>query len=235
MDRLSDETVAIYDRVAAVYDAGRRKDLFERVWLERALCDAAPGAAVLDLGCGAGAPIAEWLVAQGFAVTGLDAAPGMLALFRARLPGTETVLADMRDLDLGRRFAAIIGWGSFFHLRPEEQRAALPRLAGHLAPGGRLLLTVGPEASERIGSVGGAPVYHASLAPGDYAAILSQADVRVERFAPEAADAAGFSLLLARRAGQAGRDQQSGRDATDGQAGRGNSDRAKARNSGSFH
>lgn len=196
---LSDRTAAIYDAVASAYDAERRKDLFELPWLRRALRDVRPGGAVLDLGCGAGEPIGAWLVGQGYAVTGADFAPAMLDLFRARLPQARVAHADMRALDLGARFDAIIGWGSFFHLTPDEQRKALPRIAAHLAPGGRLLLTVGPGADEGTGTAGGRRVYHASLGPNEYRAILDTAQSPVEAFAPEAWDAAGHSMLLARR------------------------------------
>ncbi|WP_243398744.1 class I SAM-dependent methyltransferase [Mameliella alba] len=144
-----------YERQAARYDAERGQTLFERAWLDRALADVPAGGAVLDLGCGAGRPIGVFLAGQGFAVTGVDFSSAMLALFSQNVPDARALLADMRTLDLGRTFDAIIGWGSFFHLTEAEQRAALPRIVAHLAPGGRLLLTVGPEAGEAWGTVGG--------------------------------------------------------------------------------
>lgn len=194
-----DSNRAVYQRQAATYDARRDRRLTERAWLERCVCDVAPGGAVLDLGCGAGRPIGQWLADQGFAVTGVDYAPAMLALFRAHLPTAEAVEAHMVTLDLGRRFAAIIGWGSFFHLTRADQRAALPRIARHLAPGGRLLLTVGPGEGEATGTVGGEVVTHASLSPEEYARILADAGVPVEAFRAEDPDCTGHTLLLARR------------------------------------
>ncbi|WGW05757.1 class I SAM-dependent methyltransferase [Tropicibacter oceani] len=199
MTALSDQTRAIYDREAQRYDLGRNRSLFERPWLDRALADVPKGGAVLDLGCGAGEPIGRYLVDQGYDVTGADFSQAMLAIFRSRLPQARAVLADMRQLDLGQSFDAIIGWGSFFHLTAQDQRAALPRIAAHLAPGGRLLLTVGPEAGEAIGSVGRSQVYHASLGHEDYVSILSNTECRTEEFAPNDAGAQGHSLLLARR------------------------------------
>lgn len=172
--------------------------MFERPWLERALRDVPSGGAVLDLGCGAGDPIAVWLVAQGYDVTGADFAPAMLDLFRARLPQAHAVHADMRALDLGQRFDAIVGWGSFFHLTQDEQRSALPCIVQHLNPGGRLLLTVGPQAGEVTGTAGGKTVFHASLAPSEYAERLAALNAPVECFAPQAVDAAGHTMLLAR-------------------------------------
>ncbi|WP_421906918.1 class I SAM-dependent DNA methyltransferase [Mameliella sp.] len=192
-----------YERQAARYDAARGKSLFERAWLDRALADVPAGGAVLDLGCGAGRPIGVYLADQGFAVTGVDFSPAMLALFGRHVPAARTFLADMRALDLGQTFDAIIGWGSFFHLTEAEQRDALSRIAAHLAPGGWLLLTVGPRAGEAWGTVGDERVYHASLSQEDYAALLSAADAPVEDFVPEDPTCNGHSLLLARRPAEA--------------------------------
>jgi cyclopropane fatty-acyl-phospholipid synthase-like methyltransferase len=126
----------VYEGNAAGYDRSRDKRLFERDWLLRALADVPPGGAVLDLGCGAGDPIGVFLAERGYAVTGLDFSPAMVALFGAKVPGAQTVLADMTALNLTETFDAIIGWGSFFHLTQDQQRAVLPVLAGRLSPGG---------------------------------------------------------------------------------------------------
>lgn len=127
----------------------------------------------------------------------------MIALARARMPEARWTVADMRALDLGEQVAAIIAWDSFFHLTPPEQVALMPRLAGHLAPGGALLLTVGPEAGEPIEQVGGEAVYHASLSPEEYAVRLAQVGISVVAFSPEDVTCAGRSVLLARRDGPA--------------------------------
>ncbi|MDU8910272.1 class I SAM-dependent methyltransferase [Aestuariicoccus sp. MJ-SS9] len=199
MAGLSEATRGVYDRNAEGYHQSRNRDLWERGWLDRVLADVPPGGAVLDLGCGGGAPIGEYIASRGFDLTGVDFAPAMLRLFARRLPAARAVLADMRALALDRHFDAIVGWGSFFHLTAAEQRRALPAIAEHLNPGGRLLLTVGPEAGEATGRVEGEAVYHASLSIAEYRAILSDADIAVERFAPNDVESHGHSLLLARR------------------------------------
>lgn len=197
--RLATHTRAIYDRQAVAYDAGRRKDLFEINWLRRVVADVPTGGPVLDLGCGAGEPIAAWLVAQGFEVTGCDFSQPMLDLFAKRLPQARAIRADMRDLSLDQQFEAIIDWGAFFHLTRAEQRHALPQIASHLTPGGRLLLTVGPGEGEVTGHVGGEEVFHASLSLPEYTDLLAQAGAEVEEFVPNDPDCRGFSVLLARR------------------------------------
>ena len=192
-------TREVYDAAAAAFDANRPRSLFERPWLDRFLALVPPGARVLDLGCGAGEPIAAHLASRGHPVTGIDLSPAMLDLARARRPDGDWREGDMRALDLPERFGGIVAWDSFFHLTAEEQRAALPRIAAHLAPGGALLLTVGPGGGVALGSVAGRPVHHASLWLSEYAAILERAGAPVRAFAAEDPDCDRHSLLLARR------------------------------------
>lgn len=193
------EVGPVYDRQAASYDAGRARVLFERAWLERFAHGLPSGGRVLDLGCGAGEPIARWLIENGFRVIGIDLSAAMLAIARRRWPKGDWRQADMRRLDLGERFDGILGWDSFFHLTPDDQRATIPVLARHLAPGGVLLLTVGPDRAEATGHVGGEKVYHASLSPADYAVRLKDCGLRLTGFLAEDPDCDFHSVLMARK------------------------------------
>lgn len=197
---LSERTRETYDRHAAAFAAHRHAALFEAPWLDRMLADVPQGGRVLDLGCGSGAPLGDYVAGKGFDVTGADFAPGMLAEARVRAPDRRFIEADMATLELGETFDAIFSWDAFFHLTPAQQRAALPRFAAHLAPGGRLLLTVGPEAGEVTGTVEGDPVYHASLSAPEYGAILAAAGAPVEAFVAEDPSCDFHTILLARRA-----------------------------------
>lgn len=196
---LAARTQEVYERNAHRFDTERPRRLTERIWLDRFLALLPKGGRVLDLGCGAGDPIAAYMAGQGFRVTGLDASRAMLAIARKRVPGGDWRHADMRGLDLGETFDGIVGWDSFFHLRQDEQRALLPRLAAHLDPGGALLLTVGPEAGEVAGHVGDDPVYHSSLSPGEYRDVLGRSGVEITRFVAEDPACNLRSVLLARK------------------------------------
>lgn len=193
------DVVALYQDVAEQYDLNRGKTLFEKPWLQRCLEKADAGDKVLDLGCGAGRPIGQWLAAQGYAVTGVDAASAMTSLFAAHVPSARVLTMDMRQLEIEDRFQAIIGWGSLFHLSIADQRQCLPRILRHLAPGGRVLLTVGTGEGEAFGTVAGRRVYHASLDPQEYRDICAQNHVSVLDLILEDPDCHGHSLLLGQK------------------------------------
>ncbi|MEP0710223.1 MAG: class I SAM-dependent methyltransferase [Parvibaculum sp.] len=199
MDDVKTQTKAVYEAQAEAWDEGRSRALFEKGWLDRLLAFGAAGDCVLDVGCGAGEPGSAYVVAQGRRVQGVDFSAAMLDMARARFPEEHWTLADMRTLDLGETFAGVIAWDSFFHLTAEEQRVTLPRLAGHVAPGGALLVTVGPAEGEAIGSVAGVSVYHASLSIAEYERLLNAAGMRLVAFTPDDPDCAGHSVLLAAR------------------------------------
>lgn len=189
----------VYQRNAARFDRERDTRLHERGWLER-FCGLLPaGGRVLDLGCGSGRPMAEYLIGLGFDVTGMDFAPAMLDLARARFPAATWREGDMRALDLGEVFDGVLAWNSFFHLGGAEQREVLPRMARHLAPGGALMLTVGPGAGEAWGEVAGEPVFHASLAIGEYRSILAGEGLDLVAFVAEDPGCQGHSVLLAKK------------------------------------
>ena len=178
------EIVALYDRTAEAWDSARGDALREGAWLGR-LTDGLPeGASALDVGCGTGRPIAAALLARGFSVTGVDSSPRLLARAAAALPGGEWVRADMRALEFGRRFDAVLAWHSLFHLDHADQRRTLPLLAAHVAPGGRLMFTSGTSHGVAMGEWQGEPLFHASLAPEEYRAILTEAGLTVESYSP---------------------------------------------------
>lgn len=172
LDDIHARTIDIYDRNAHGWDAHRLRVLFERHWLDRFIDKLNPGGRVLDVGCGAGDPIAGYLIDRGFDVAGIDASEEMLSIARSRYPQTDWVRMDMRQLKLDASFDGILSWDGFFHLKQDEQRNVLPLFVDHLKEGGSLLLTIGDEAGEVVGTVEGEKVYHASLAPQEYESIL---------------------------------------------------------------
>lgn len=171
-DPASAAIVDLYERNADGWLRDRGTSLHERAWLDRFTAPLAPGASILDIGCGSGEPLARHLIERGFKLTGVDSSPSMIENAAHRLPAGRWMVKDMRALDLGRRFDALLAWHSFFHLSPDDQRAMFLRFAGLGAPGAMLIFTSGRAHSEEIGQWRGEPLYHGSLDPGEYRALL---------------------------------------------------------------
>ena len=201
MDSASEQIIGLYERHAHAWDRARGRSLVERAWLDRCTALLAPGASILDLGCGAGEPIAGHLIGRGFRVTGVDSAPTLIAVCRDRFPDHEWRVADMRALSLGRRFDAVIAWDSFFHLAYDDQRAMFPVFAQHAAPGAALLFTSGPAHGEAIGSFQDEPLYHASLDEAEYRSLLAANGFVVLRHVADDPDCGHHTIWLARREG----------------------------------
>ena len=189
----------LYERHAGTFDQLRSKDLMERPWLDRFCAEMPAGSSVLDLGCGSGEPMARHLIMNGYAVTGVDAAPAMVALCRARFPDQRWIEGDMRQLALLGQFGGVLAWHSFFHLPHADQRAMFAQLERHAAPGAALMFTSGPEHGEAIGEFEGKELYHASLAPEEYRALLTTHGFHVIHHVAEDPTCGGATVWLAKR------------------------------------
>jgi SAM-dependent methyltransferase len=191
------DIIGLYDRCAAAYDRDRGRSLFEKSWLDRFLKYVPTGGCVLDIGCGVGEPISDYLLRLGFEVTGVDSSEAMITLCRTRHPQGDWVVADMRELDLARRFEGLIAWDSLFHLSMDDQRAMFARFAMHAGSNAPLLFTSGTIEGESIGSWCGEPLYHASLDPAEYRELLALNGFIVQAFQPDDADCGGHTVWVA--------------------------------------
>lgn len=101
----------------------------------------------LELGCGAGVPVLEILLAQGMDVIGVDLSAAQIALaaghFQAEIEQRriELVEQDMMKLayDAGE-LDAVVALYSIAHLPRDDQRIMLERVERWLKPGGMILM-----------------------------------------------------------------------------------------------
>jgi SAM-dependent methyltransferase len=199
-----DAIVGLYERHAGDFDRDRGRSLQEKAWLDRFLQHVRPSGVVLDIGCGMAEPIARYLLESGFSVVGIDSSPSMIDTCRTRFPASEWIVADMRQLQLDRRFDGLIAWDSFFHLHAEAQRAMFARFAAHAAPGAPLMFTSGTSEGEAIGSYCGEPLYHASLDPDEFERRLSSSGFEVVEHRADDPDCGGHTVWLAIGTGSRG-------------------------------
>lgn len=164
-----------------------------------------PGGAVLDLGCGAGVPVARALAAAGFAVTGVDLSQVQVERARRLVPGARFLRADATQVEFpAGSFEAVVCLYTLIHLPLDEQPALLGRVADWLRPGGWLLATTGQQAwtGTEDGWLGGsATMWWSHADAATYRDWIEQAGLEVteQGFVPEGDG--GHALFWARRPG----------------------------------
>lgn len=173
MTSAAEDIIGLYRRHAAAWASDRGTRLIEGAWLDRFMALMVPSGAALDIGCGAAEPMAAYIIGKGHGVTGIDSSPEMIALCEARFPRGDWRVADMRLLSLGRTFDGLLAWDSFFHLCQDDQRRMFAIFRGHAKPGAPLMFTSGTTHGERLGAYGGETLYHASLDPAEYRALMA--------------------------------------------------------------
>jgi SAM-dependent methyltransferase len=192
-----------YDLVSRAYRADDAGDGEYGPWMDLLESRVRVGAAVLDLGCGCGVPVARRLASH-YAVTGIDLSPVQVERARTLVPNATFICADMSSIMFpDDSFDAITCFYALIHVPVVEQPALLRTVHRWLRRGGVFLATVGHGAwtgleKDWLGVEGGDMWWsHADAAT--YRAWLADAGFTIERetFVPEAAG--GHVFVLATR------------------------------------
>ena len=136
------EIVAFFDRRAGSWDAELiRNDAVVETILDGA--QVLPGMDVLDVACGTGVLIGDYLAREVASVTAVDISPEMVKIARKKFPQKEVriLCADVEELEPSRRFDCIMVYNAFPHFPDPERLIAI--LAGMLKPGGTLTVAHG--------------------------------------------------------------------------------------------
>lgn len=163
----------VYNKIAEWFSENRDSGLMEKYYLDKMITLLNREANILDLGCGTGKPILEYLISNKFKVTGVDASLKMIEIASRNFPNVEFIIEDMRKLSINKKFDAIIAWHSFFHLPARDQPKMFNIFSAHLNSRGILLFTSGTEKGEAWGINGGEDLFHASLNTADYQSLLA--------------------------------------------------------------
>lgn len=161
-----------------------------RDWLAPVFGAVPAGARVLDLGCGCGVPAAA-LLAERYAVTGVDLSETQVERARRRVPGATFQRADMRSVEFPpESFRAVVCLYALIHLPRASHRPLLARIRSWLPRGGPFVVITGHTELEGVepdwlGS--GAPMFWSHADAATYRRWLQAAgfEVRSQRFVPE--------------------------------------------------
>jgi len=127
-----EETLAFYDREAAVY--ANRPPGGGNARLDAFLGRLKPGASILELGCGGGQD-AEVMLAAGFDVTATDGAPRLAAEAERRL-GQPVRVMRFEQLDAQERYGAVWANACLLHVPEAALADVLGRIWRALTAGG---------------------------------------------------------------------------------------------------
>ena len=163
------------------------------------------GAAVLELGCGAGGPTSRALASR-FRLTGVDISARSVELARLDVPQARFVHADMTRLELPpSSFDAVAAFYSIIHVPREEHAILFTRVAGWLRPGGLFVAAIGARDAESEYDPDwlGAPMFWSGYDEPTGRRQIEASGLVIERACVETADEDGQSVpflwIVARR------------------------------------
>ena len=140
------ETVkAGYNKVADRYLAERNQDGANVQLIHDFIELLAPKSKVLDVGCGAGVPIAKML-AEHFDVIGVDFSKAQVELAKKNVPNAHFFCQDMTELDFpDESLDGICSYYAIIHIPREEHEGLFVNFHRMLRTGGVALLCLGAE------------------------------------------------------------------------------------------
>ena len=143
-----------YDDIADAYLDRFGVSVVRQKWLGH-LIESLPsqGSRILDLGCGAGIPVARDLAALGHSVVGVDGSAQQILRARRNVPAAIFIQADMCEAEFETSsFDAVGAFYSITHIPAAQQCAIISKIALWLKPGGTLVASFAAgEAGEWIG------------------------------------------------------------------------------------
>lgn len=166
-------------------------------WTRELIHRTAPGGNVLDLGCGAGVPLARRLIAERFAVTGVDGSGRQIELARQHVPEAVFVQADMTSINFeANKFDAVAAFYSLNHVPRALYTPLFGSIYAWLRPGGVFVGNFG--GADEAGWTGewlGAPTYFAGHDPSATLALIANAGFDLELQATELDEDGGGPFL----------------------------------------
>jgi len=165
---------ASYNAIATQWDVARSAFYGrEREYLDTFLSGLAPSL-ILDAGCGTGRPMAEYVLARGHSVIGIDQSEALLARARSRFPSAQWINATLEEYTFVEHYQGVICWDALFHIERSHHERMLTRIASCLPLGGRLMLTVGGSEHPAFTDVMfGQEFFYDSLPPAEVLRILA--------------------------------------------------------------
>lgn len=136
------DVIEFFDHLAPQWDADmiRHDDVIDTIL---AGAGVKPGVRVLDVACGTGVLIPDYLKRNVKSVTGVDISPEMVRIAQEKFQqeNVRILCADVESAEFDEKFDCVMVYNAFPHFPEPEQ--LIRALCGHLAPGGSLTIAHG--------------------------------------------------------------------------------------------
>lgn len=168
-----------YDKIAVKYHADRH--LFDNSSELEEFASLLPkNAKVLDVGCGAGVPVTQFLVRSEFDVVGIDFSENMLKLARENVPEARFIKKNMTELDFeDDTFDGVTAFYSIIHVPKEKHSSLLQSFHRILKPEGLMLICMGPDEWEATDEYYGTEMFWSHYSPEKSVQLVKDAQFKI--------------------------------------------------------
>ena len=141
------DVIIFFDACAPDWDAEmiRSDEIIGRILDHAGVCE---GKDILDVACGTGVLLPDYLNRNVGSITAIDISPEMVKIAKSKFhqENVEIVCGDAETFGFGRKFDCIVVYNAFPHF-PEPEHL-IQVLASHLKPGGMLTVAHGMSREE---------------------------------------------------------------------------------------
>lgn len=139
-----------------------------------------PCGRVLDIGCGTGRPIAAYLAAEGFAVTGIDISHEMIKKAQnLKSANAKFAVCDINNYSSDEKFDGVIAFDSLWHIPKSRQPDVYKKISSLMNKGAYLIFTHGRKNGDIDGTMFGERFYYSALSFDKVNAILSDTGLTI--------------------------------------------------------
>jgi len=140
MNKISNEIMQVYDKIAKIYDQELWSDMQYAPHIDRFL-SLLNGKKVIDIGCAMGS-FTKYIADKGYDTSGLDISSEMLKIAEAKVKNARFVQMDMTDIKMADKFNGIVAINSLIHIEKSKMLDTLEGFKNLLTNNGKMLLII---------------------------------------------------------------------------------------------
>lgn len=139
-----------------------------------------PNGKILDVGCGTGYPVAQYLVERNFCVTGIDVSRKMIEKAEnLQLKNANFIKDDILDYSTDILYDGVIAFDSIWHIAKDKQVDVYRKIASLMNYGAYFLFTHGNRNSETVGTMFNQQFYYSALNIEELKVIFSEVGLKI--------------------------------------------------------